>query len=73
MHDNKPAHRAKLTNDVLSHQQFVTIKKPAISPDMNPIENLWDIMKRELRSQGEVLSADQLFEVLKKDLGRIHS
>ena len=41
-------------------------KWPAISPDMNPIENLWDFMKRELRSQGEVLSADQLFEVLKK-------
>lgn len=49
--DNAPAHRARLTDNFLN-QNGVTVMRPwpAVSPDLNPIEHVWDRMKRQLRS-----------------------
>ena len=41
--DLAPPHTAKITNGI------TVLYWPANSPDLNPIDNLWDIVKRKMR------------------------
>ena len=49
MQDNAPCHRAQYVTDWFEEQQVSVMSWPAQSPDLNPIENLWDHMERKLR------------------------
>ena len=40
--DNAPAHNARLTTNLLQRNNINVMNWPAKSPDMSPIENLWD-------------------------------
>jgi len=46
--DNAPIHKAHITMEFLHQQGFVVMDFPPNSPDMNPIEHLWNALKREL-------------------------
>ena len=45
MQDNAPGHAAKDTQDELHSCGIVPIQWPPYSPDLNPIETIWNIMK----------------------------
>ena len=48
-HDNARPHTARLTQDFLNRSNIVVLPWPACSPDMNPIEHLWDHLDRHIR------------------------
>ncbi len=47
--DLAPAHTAKGTKSWFNDHGVTVLDWPANSPDMNPIENLWGIVKRKMR------------------------
>lgn len=48
--DGAPAHSAKKVTQWLARNRVKVLEWPGNSPDLNPIENLWMVMKRKLRA-----------------------
>jgi hypothetical protein len=50
MHDKVPSHRAKYVSKVLKSNDVEVLPWPGNSPDLNPIENVWNYVKRRVRA-----------------------
>lgn len=48
MDDNATPHRAAMTNNFLDTEGIERLDWPPKSPDLNPLENLWDTLKRKV-------------------------
>ena len=49
--DNDPKHTSRIAKRFFLEKNIKTLDWPAMSPDMNPIENLWDLIKVRVASK----------------------
>lgn len=60
--DSAPCHRSKIVKEWENSRNIEVLEWPGNSPDMNPIENLWAILKQKVRThrptnKSELISA----------------
>ncbi|KAK3104398.1 hypothetical protein FSP39_001145 [Pinctada imbricata] len=48
MHDNARPHTARITRQYLDRETIEVMEWPARSPDLNPIEHVWDLISRRI-------------------------
>lgn len=65
LHDGAPCHRARHVQNWIAEHQVHMVDWPGHSPDLNPIENLWNYIKRDL-GKLPILSIDALVERIRK-------
>lgn len=51
MQDNARPHTAEVTRTFLQNHRIQVMDWPAISPDLNPIEHVWDLLDRRVRAR----------------------
>ena len=54
MHDNARPHVARIRRQFLNRNNVKVLPWPAVSPDMDPIEHIWDYLGRKFRALGNV-------------------
>ncbi len=69
--DLAPAHTAKATKSWFNDHGVTVLDWPANSPDLNPIENLWGIVKRKMRDT-RPNNADDLKAAIKAAWASLH-
>ncbi len=69
-HDNDPKHTSKATVVFLKKNRVKVIQWPSMSPDLNPIEHLWGILKRQVEHHSPS-SIQSLKEVIPEEWKKI--
>ena len=54
MHDNARRHVARICRQFLNRNNINILPWPAVSPDMNPIEHIWDYLGRKVQARGNI-------------------
>ena len=68
MQDNARPHTARIDTQYLDDVEIRKMDWPSRSPDLNPIEHVWDMMGRKIRNRVSAPSnLEQLKEALTKE------
>ncbi|GFV61700.1 transposable element Tc1 transposase [Trichonephila clavipes] len=62
--DNDPKHTARVVREWLLYNVRKQVKPTPQSPDLNPIEHLWDYLDRQIRKQEIKTKNDLIKEAL---------
>ena len=65
MHNGAPCHRSKVVVNFMEQKRIQMLECPGNSPDLNPIENLWNFMKKKV-SEKHPSSLDALQTAIKE-------
>ncbi|XP_070991499.1 uncharacterized protein [Oncorhynchus clarkii lewisi] len=71
--DNAPCHTARKIKVLVEDHQIKTLSRPAQSPDLNPIENLWNVIERKVDAEvvKYVVQGLQPFTVIEQEPFRV--
>jgi transposase len=70
--DNAPIHRANATKDWFRAKKIQLLEWPALSPDLNPIENMWGILARRVYADGkQYVTVEELQKAIKAEWAKI--
>jgi transposase len=68
-HDNDPKHTSNLAKETLSKLKIEVMSWPAQSPDLNPIEHLWDHIKKNLKIDKRIFGTeDELWDQVQEEM-----
>ena len=73
MHDNAKPHFATICRQFLNRNNFNELPWPVVSPDMNPIEHIWDYLGRKVRARGNVHNLRDMENALNQEWNKIHN
>ncbi|MBW0488892.1 hypothetical protein O181_028607 [Austropuccinia psidii MF-1] len=60
MEDNAPIHTARVSTDWQNRHEIQKLDWPAHSPDLNPIKNVWKMMKSQISKLYQPQTVDEL-------------
>ena len=69
-HDNDPKHSAKATFTILKKKRIKVSDWPSMSPDLNPIEHVWNHLKRQVE-QRQPSSLHELKDIIATEWANI--
>lgn len=70
--DNAPIHRAKANDKWFKDKKVELLEWPALSPDLNPLENVWGILARQVYAEGRQFeSKEELKKAIKTEWAKI--
>ncbi|GFV51356.1 transposable element Tcb2 transposase [Trichonephila clavipes] len=70
--DNHPKHTARVVREQLLYNVRKQVKPPPQSPDLDPIEHLWDYLDRQIRKQ-DIKTKNDLKKALLEEWQKIPS
>lgn len=65
MHDNDPKHTAKIIKKFIEKEKISILEWPPQSPDLNPIENLWNTIDKRI-DRSKATNLDNFWEEIQK-------
>jgi hypothetical protein len=66
--DNARPHMARVVNEFLNEVGINRMKWPPRSPDLNPIEHVWDMIEKKIKARIPApATLDEMFPVLQEE------
>ncbi|KAK5860518.1 hypothetical protein PBY51_021987 [Eleginops maclovinus] len=69
-HDTDPKHTSKRTTALLKRLRVKVMDWPSMSPDLNPVEHLWGLLRRRVEEH-KVSDIHQLCDVVMEEWKRV--
>ena len=71
MDDNARPHRSRAVTAYLQREAVTAVPWPALSPDLNPIEHIWDMLDRHIQAQLEAALHLEWQQLSQQDIRRL--